>query len=129
LVTAPALLSEWLGSTILSDTQYGGFTVTTGAETQQTGLVTTCVPPHYFQATWDDPPHAPSTLLVDVIPAKHHAHLILTHGGIAQELVAECDSFWTAGLDRLSQYVEGRPPTQRPDSRARWQLPRSAGGG
>jgi hypothetical protein len=112
-VTAPAALSEWLGPTILSDTQYGGFTVATGAKAQQTGLVTACVPPHYFQAAWDDPGHAPSTLLVDVILGTGHSHLILTHGGIAQGLVADYNAFWRAGLDRLSQYLEGRLPAER----------------
>jgi uncharacterized protein YndB with AHSA1/START domain len=113
LVTTPESLSEWLGATILSDAQYGGFTVSTGADSQRTGLVTTCLPPHYFQALWDDPPHPSGTLLVDVIPGTGRSDLILTHGGIAPELVAGYDAFWTASLDRLSQYVDSRPLSSR----------------
>ncbi|MGW7685324.1 SRPBCC domain-containing protein [Kribbella sp. NPDC054772] len=125
LMTKPELLSEWLGATIFSDTQYGGFTVTTGAGTQRTGLVTACVPQHYVQLAWDDPPHAPSTVIADVVPGTHDAHLILTHGGLARELVAGYRVFWTGALERLTQYVAGRLPKRAPSP---WQLPGSAGG-
>lgn len=113
LVTTPRSLSEWLGATILSDAQHGGFTMVTGVGTQRTGLVTACLPPHYFQAAFDDLPHPSSTLLVDVIPGTGRSDLILTHGGIAPELVAGYESFWTRCLDRLSQYVERGVPDTR----------------
>ncbi|WP_344233522.1 SRPBCC domain-containing protein [Kribbella hippodromi] len=132
VVTRPGLLSQWLGATIMSDAQYGGFTVSTGVNAlepgqhtdQQTGMVTTCVPPHYFQATWDAPPHQPSTVLVDVVPGAHDAHLILTHGGLPQDLVESYDMFWTTALNRLHQFIGGRLPAHP----ARWQIPPTAGG-
>jgi uncharacterized protein YndB with AHSA1/START domain len=124
LVTRPEFLGQWLGATIFSDTQYGGFTVTTGAHTQLTGLVTACVPPHYFKITWDDPPHQPSTVLVDVVPGTRGAHLILTHGGLAHGRIDDYDSFWSTTLNRLTQYAAGRLRS----SRTRWQLPGTAGG-
>src|SRR5438128_203997 len=82
LITRPELLSSWFGPTLLSDTAYGGFVIATGPRTQQTGIVTACEPPHYFQAAFNDLPHRPTTVLVDVVPAHRGAHLILTHGGI-----------------------------------------------
>ncbi|MFI5694063.1 SRPBCC domain-containing protein [Kribbella sp. NPDC051586] len=108
LITTPEALSEWLGATILSDAPHGEFVVSTGATERRTGLVTACLPPHYFQAAWDEPPHPSSTLLVDVIHGTHRSDLILTHGGITPELVDTYESFWTARLDRLTQYVEAR---------------------
>jgi uncharacterized protein YndB with AHSA1/START domain len=108
LITRPDLLGEWLGATVLSDTQYGGFAVAIDGGTQHTGLVMTCEPPHYLQASWDDPPHAPSTLLVDVVPGRQGAHLILTQGGLAPEAVTRYDELWTRALDRLAQYLARR---------------------
>jgi uncharacterized protein YndB with AHSA1/START domain len=105
LITRPELLSSWLGPTVLSDTQYGGFTVVTSPHVQHTGLVTICEPPHYFEAAFNDPPHHPSTVLVDVVPAQGFAHLILTHGGIHQGLVHTYDTIWTDALSRLEQLV------------------------
>ncbi|MEU4191894.1 SRPBCC domain-containing protein [Kribbella sp. NPDC026611] len=105
LLTRPELLGEWLGTTVLSDTQYGGFTVATDAGRQHTGIVTTCEPPHYFQASWDDPPHPPSTLLVDVVPGRQDTHLILTQAGLRPALVGDHDRLWKRALDRLTQYV------------------------
>nr|WP_167210209.1 SRPBCC domain-containing protein [Kribbella shirazensis] len=106
LITRPELLSTWLGPAVLSDTQRGAFTVATGPRTQETGIVTTCEPPHYFQAAFDDPPHRSSTVLVDVVPALRGAHLILTHGGIRHGLIHHYDLFWTAALGRLRQQAE-----------------------
>ncbi|WUJ67975.1 SRPBCC domain-containing protein [Kribbella soli] len=108
LITRPENLSRWLGPTVMSDTQYGGFVVVTPARTEQTGSVTTCEPPHYFQAALDQPPHRASTVLVDVVPGRGGAHLILTHAGIHDTLLAKYDKLWTAALDRLRQLVEGQ---------------------
>ncbi|HET6743153.1 MAG TPA: SRPBCC domain-containing protein [Kribbella sp.] len=107
LITKPDLVSDWLGRTLLSDTEYGGFVVTTGAHTQQMGLVTTCEPPHYFHATFNDPPHNPTTVLVDVVPARHGAHLILTQAGIHHARLAHYDHFWTTALDKLTRSMGG----------------------
>lgn len=107
LVTAPELLSEWLGTTFLSD-EYGRFTVTIGLGKHQTGFVTACVPPHYFQLSWDDPPNPPSTVLVDVLAGRRDTYLIVTHGGISPERLDAYNSLWTARLRRLAQYVEAR---------------------
>ncbi|WP_427892299.1 SRPBCC domain-containing protein [Kribbella sp. GL6] len=123
LITRPELLSSWLGPTVLSDTQYGGFVVETGARTQLTGIVTTCDPPHYFQANFNDTPHGPSTILVDVVPARTGAHLILTHGGICAGRIHHYDLFWTNALDRLTQAAAGNAPLP-----AVTYLPTSAGG-
>jgi hypothetical protein len=101
------MLSSWLGPTTLSDTQYGGFTIVTAAHVQHTGMVTTCAPPHYFQAAFNDPPHHPSTVLVDVVPAEGGSHLILTHGGIHQGMLHTYDVLWTEALDRLEKTVGG----------------------
>jgi uncharacterized protein YndB with AHSA1/START domain len=114
LITRPELLSSWLGPTLLSDTQYGGFVVVTGPETQETGIVTTCEPPHYFRADFNDPYHRPSTVLVDVVPAKRGAHLILTHGGISPGHLHHYDLFWTTALDRLVQAAAGNAPLPAP---------------
>jgi uncharacterized protein YndB with AHSA1/START domain len=103
LITRPELLSSWLGPTLLSDTQYGGFLITTGPKTEQTGIVSTCEPPHYFQATFDDPPHAPTTVLVDVVPTQHGSHLILTQGGIHSGRLTHYDEFWQTALEDLGQ--------------------------
>lgn len=108
LITNPELLSGWLGRTVLSDTQYGGFLVAADAHTQQTGMVTTCEPRHYFQAAFNDPPHHPTTVLVDVVPAEHGSHLILTQGGIHPSRVAYYDVFWNAALHHLEQAAQGR---------------------
>ena len=120
LITKPELLSGWLGATLLSNRQYGGFLVATGPQTQQTGIVTTCEPPHYFQAAFDDPPHPPATVLVDVVPARRGSHLILTQGGIHHSRLEHYDTFWRTALDRLEQAVEGRTPVtpvpRRPES-------------
>jgi uncharacterized protein YndB with AHSA1/START domain len=105
LITLPELLSDWLGPTVLSDTQYGGFTIATGTDVQHTGIVTTCAPPHYFQAAFNNPPHHPSTVLVDVVPADRGAHLILTHGGIHQGMLHSYDVLWTEALARLEHTV------------------------
>ncbi|GAA1566514.1 MULTISPECIES: SRPBCC domain-containing protein [Kribbella] len=123
LITRPELLGSWLGSTQLSDTQYGGFLVATGPQEHETGLVTTCDPPHYFQADFDNPPHGPSTVLVDVVPARTGSHLILTHGGISPGRVHHYDVFWTRALDRLTQAAAGNAPLSKGT-----QLPTSAGG-
>ncbi|HZX07597.1 SRPBCC family protein [Kribbella sp.] len=123
LITRPELLSSWLGSTLLSDTEYGGFLIVTGPQTQQTGIVTTCEPPHYFQAAFDDPPHRPSTVLVDVVPAQTGSHLILTHGGIPPGRLHHYDSFWTTALDHLTQAAAGNAPLPTVTN-----LPSSAGG-
>lgn len=109
LITRPELLGTWLGPTALSDTEHGGFTIVTGPQTQETGIVTTCEPPHYFQAAFDNPPHHPSTVLVDVVPAGREAHLILTHGGIRNGMIHHYDVLWTAALDRLHQQAEQEP--------------------
>jgi hypothetical protein len=69
--------------------------------------VTICEPPHYFQVAFDEPPHQPSTVLVDVIPADGDAHLILTHAGIHHGLLHTYDLLWTASLSRLGQRVAG----------------------
>jgi uncharacterized protein YndB with AHSA1/START domain len=106
-LTTPELLGEWIGLTVFSDTQYGGFTVTTEPGTQYTGIVTACEPLHYFQAAWDDPPHPPSTLLVDVVPGRRDSHLILTHGGITPAHLDLFQTLWTTSLERLQQYIEG----------------------
>ncbi|WP_350275538.1 SRPBCC domain-containing protein [Kribbella sp. HUAS MG21] len=103
LITKPELLSTWLGPVALSDTEHGGFTVVTGPQTQETGIVATCEPPHYFQASFDNPGHQPSTVLVDVVPAVRGTHFILTHGGIRNGQIHHFDLFWTAGLERLRQ--------------------------
>jgi uncharacterized protein YndB with AHSA1/START domain len=103
LITTPELLSSWLGVTLLSDTQYGGFVVTTGPQTQETGIVTTCEPPHYFQAAFNDPPHRPTTVLVDVVPAQRGSHLIVTQGGISAARLHHHDIFWTTALDHLEE--------------------------
>ncbi|NUS00244.1 MAG: hypothetical protein HOV67_33910 [Kribbellaceae bacterium] len=124
LITRPELLSSWLGPTLLSDTQYGGFVVVTGPETQESGIVTTCSPPHYFQADFNDPSHRSSTVLVDVVPARHGAHLILTHGGIPAGRIHHYDVFWSNALERLVQASAGNAPL----SPVRY-LPTSAGGG
>lgn len=108
LVTRPEHLSSWLGPTVLSDTQYGGFMVVTPAQTEQTGMVTICEPPHYFRAAFDDPPHPASTVLVDVVPGQVGTHLILTHGGIRRSLLRQYDTLWTGALDRLGQVMEGK---------------------
>ncbi|HEY3562021.1 MAG TPA: SRPBCC domain-containing protein [Kribbella sp.] len=105
LITRPELLSSWLGPTVLSDTQYGGFLITTGPKTQQTGIVSTCEPPHYFQAAFDDLPHGPTTVLVDVVPTQHGSHLILTHGGIHHSRLGHYDRFWLTALEHLEQAV------------------------
>ncbi|MFD3406540.1 SRPBCC domain-containing protein [Kribbella sp. NPDC058693] len=115
LITTPDLLSGWLGSTVLSDTQYGGFLVATGPRTQQTGIVTTCEPPHYFQAAFNDPPHHPTTVLVDVVPAQDGSHLILTQAGIHAGRVADYDTFWTAALDRLERAASDQVAVSRAD--------------
>ncbi|MET9315519.1 SRPBCC domain-containing protein [Kribbella sp. NPDC003505] len=107
LITRPELLSGWLGQTVLSDTQHGGFTIATGAHVQHTGIVTTCSPPHYLQAAFNNPPHHPSTVLVDVVPAGGYSHLILTHGGIHRGMLHSYDVLWTEALDRLKQAAEG----------------------
>jgi uncharacterized protein YndB with AHSA1/START domain len=103
LITRPELLSSWLGPTALGDTRYGGFTIMAGPHGRHTGIVTTCVAPHYFQAAFSDPPHYPSTVLVDVVPADGCTHLILTHGGIHNGLVHSYDLLWTDSLSRLVQ--------------------------
>jgi uncharacterized protein YndB with AHSA1/START domain len=103
LITQPELIGTWLGPTTLSDTQYGGFSIVTGAHDQLTGIVTTCSPPHYFQAAFNNPPHHPSTVLVDVVPADQGSHLILTHGGLPREQLHRFDTFWSQGLRRLEQ--------------------------
>lgn len=108
LITAPEQLSGWLGPTVLSDTQYGGFMVVAGPRVEQTGIVTVCEPPHYFRAAFDDPPHPASTVLVDVIPGQNETHLILTHGGIRHSLLAEYDALWTGAFDRLAQVADVR---------------------
>ncbi|HWD78781.1 MAG TPA: SRPBCC domain-containing protein, partial [Kribbella sp.] len=95
LITRPELLSSWFGPTQLSDSQYGGFAIETGPDTQETGLVVTCEPPHYFQAEFNDPAHRASTVLVDVVPARRGAHLILTHGGIPAGRLHHYDLLWT----------------------------------
>jgi uncharacterized protein YndB with AHSA1/START domain len=114
LITKPELLSTWLGPVALSDTEHGGFTVVSGAQSQETGIVTTCEPPHYFQATFNDEHHQPSTVLVDVVPAVRGAHLILTHGGIRHGLIHHYDLFWTAGLERLRQQAGHPSPKGSP---------------
>jgi uncharacterized protein YndB with AHSA1/START domain len=101
LITRPELLGNWLGPTVLSDSPYGGFKVVTATHVQHSGVVTTCVPPDYFQAAFNDPPHQPSTVLVDVIPADGCAHLILTHAGIHHGLLHTYDVLWTESLRRL----------------------------
>ncbi|TDW95010.1 uncharacterized protein YndB with AHSA1/START domain [Kribbella pratensis] len=123
LITRAEHLSSWLGPTVLSDTQYGGFMVATQARAEQTGIVTACEPPHYFRAAFDDPPHPTSTVLVDVVPGHDETHLILTHGGIRHSLLAQFDTLWMGALDRLRQVVEGRAPATAPR-----YLPKSAGG-
>ncbi|MFF0267193.1 SRPBCC domain-containing protein [Kribbella sp. NPDC004536] len=123
LITRPELLSSWFGATALSDTQYGGFTVVTGPETQETGMVTTCQPPHYFQADFNDPLHRSSTVLVDVVPARRGSHLILTHGGIPAGRLHHYDLLWTSALDRLVQAAAGNAPMS-----VAGRLPTSAGG-
>ena len=123
LVTKPDHLSSWLGPTVLSDTQYGGFMVVTPARAEQTGIVTICDPPHYFRAAFDDPPHPASTVLVDVVPGQDGTHLIMTHGGIHHSLLAQYDTLWTGALDRLEQVVDGRIPAPPAG-----YLPKSAGG-
>lgn len=105
LITGPELISSWLGPTLLSDTQHGGFLVVTGPHTQETGTVTTCDPPHYFQASVNAGSHRPSTMLVDVVPARSGSHLILTHGGIVTGSLHHYDLFWTTALDRLVQAI------------------------
>ena len=107
LISKPELLSSWLGPTVLSDTQYGGFMVVTRAPAEQTGIVTVCEPPHYFRAAFDDPPHPASTVLVDVVPGQDETHLILTHGGIRQTLLSQYNKLWTSALNRLGRVVEG----------------------
>ncbi|MEU8226296.1 SRPBCC domain-containing protein [Kribbella sp. NPDC048915] len=107
LITQPELVSTWLGPTTLSDTQYGGFTIATGAHTQHTGLITTCSPPHYFQLAFHHPPHHPSTVLVDVVPSDHASHLILTHGGLPRDLLPVYDRLWTESLTRLERTAAG----------------------
>jgi len=106
LITRPELLSRWLGPTVLSDTQYGGFRVVTRAQAEQTGTVTVCEPPHYYRAAFDDPPYPASTVLVDVVPGQDETHLILTHGGIRQILLARYNKLWTDALNRLGRVVE-----------------------
>ena len=96
----------------------------TGPETQESGIVTTCSPPHYFQADFNDPSHRSSTVLVDVVPARHGAHLILTHGGIPAGRIHHYDVFWSNALERLVQASAGNAPL----SPVRY-LPTSAGGG
>jgi hypothetical protein len=114
----PDLLSSWLGSTLLSDTEYGGFLVMTGPHEQHTGIVTACEPPHYFQASVDDPPHSATTVLLDVVPARRGAHLILTHGGIHHSRLRHFDNLWRTALEQLDREVRGgsgsgiRPATQ-----------------
>ncbi|GAA3100311.1 uncharacterized protein YndB with AHSA1/START domain [Kribbella aluminosa] len=124
LITRPELLSSWLGATLLSDTQYGGFLVAIAHHAQQTGIVTTCEPPHYFQADFNDPPHRPSTVLVDVVPARSGSHLILTQGGISAGRLHHYDIFWTTALERLVHAAAGHAPLP-----AVTHLPTSAGGG
>ncbi|MGZ0153026.1 SRPBCC domain-containing protein [Kribbella sp. WER1] len=123
LITRPDLLSSWLGATLLSDTQYGGFLIATGPQTQQTGIITTCEPPHYLQADFNDPPHAPGTVLADVVPARTGSHLILTHGGIAAGRLHHYDTFWSDALERLSHAAAGHGPLATVT-----HLPTSAGG-
>lgn len=108
LITRPEQLSSWLGPTVLSDTQYGGFIVVTRASAEHTGIVTVCEPPHYFRAAFDDPPHPASTVLVDVVPGQDETHLILTHGGIRDRLLAHYDTLWMGALNRLGQVVQGK---------------------
>jgi uncharacterized protein YndB with AHSA1/START domain len=105
LITQPELLSSWLGQTVLSDTQYGGFMFVTPRQAEQTGIVTVCEPPHYFRAAFDDPPHPASIVLVDVVPGQDETHLILTHGGIRHSLLGRYDTLWIDALDRLQQVV------------------------
>lgn len=127
LITRAEHLSSWLGPTVLSDTQYGGFVIATQVPAEQpaeqTGIVTACEPPHYFRAAFEDPPHPASTVLVDVVPGHGETHLILTHGGIRQSLLAQFDTLWTGALDRLREVVEGRASAIAPRF-----LPKSAGG-
>ncbi|WP_329000041.1 SRPBCC domain-containing protein [Kribbella sp. NBC_00709] len=108
LITKPEHLSSWLGPTVLSDTQYGGFMVVTRARAEQTGIVTICEPRHYFQAALDDPEHPASTVLVDVVPGHDGTYLILTHGGIHHTQLAQYNTLWTSALKRLEQVVEGK---------------------
>ncbi|WP_238155653.1 SRPBCC family protein [Kribbella soli] len=105
LITRPEQLSSWLGPTVLSKTQYGGFMVVTRAPAEQTGIVTICDPPHYFRAAFDDPPHPASTVLVDVVPGQDGTYLILTHGGIRDSLLAQYDRLWMRALDRLGRVI------------------------
>jgi hypothetical protein len=92
----------------MSDTEFGGFTVMTAPDGQQTGVVTVCEPPHYCQATWDIPPHPPSTVAVDVIPGRQQAQLVRTHRGLTPVLLNDHESHWTDRLDRLTRYVDNR---------------------
>jgi uncharacterized protein YndB with AHSA1/START domain len=113
-LTDPALLSEWLGPTRLSDTEFGVFRIRCFDDgVERTGVVVTCDPGVSFQVRWIEPLDQRARLSVELAPAAGGTLLMLTYHDVPRTLSTSYRELWQLRLRRLTQYlgVDGVPAT------------------
>jgi uncharacterized protein YndB with AHSA1/START domain len=113
-LTDPALLSEWLGPTRFSDTEFGVFRIRCFDDgVERTGVVVTCDPGVSFQVRWIEPPDQRARLSVELAPAAGGTLLMLTHHDVPRTLSTSYRELWQRRLLRLTQNlgVEAVPAT------------------
>jgi L-ascorbate metabolism protein UlaG (beta-lactamase superfamily)/uncharacterized protein YndB with AHSA1/START domain len=113
-LTDPALLSEWLGPTRFSDTEFGVFRIRCFDDgVERTGVVVTCDSGVSFQVRWIEPPDQRARLSVELAPAAGGTLLMLTHHDVPRTLGTSYQELWQQRLRRLTQHlgVEGVPAT------------------
>jgi L-ascorbate metabolism protein UlaG (beta-lactamase superfamily)/uncharacterized protein YndB with AHSA1/START domain len=104
VVTDPALLSEWLGPTRFSETEFGVFRIRCFDDgVERTGVVVTCDPGVSFQVSWIEPPDQRARLSVELAPAAGGTLLMLTHHDVPRTLSTSYRELWQQRLLRLTR--------------------------
>jgi L-ascorbate metabolism protein UlaG (beta-lactamase superfamily)/uncharacterized protein YndB with AHSA1/START domain len=105
-LTHPDLLTQWLGPTYLSDTDFGVFRVVCSDDgVERTGVVVTCDPGVSLQVNWVEPTDQRTRLAVDLVPDGRDTLLILTYHDVPRTRGTAYQQAWHGRLRRLTQHL------------------------
>ncbi|ADB29259.1 Activator of Hsp90 ATPase 1 family protein [Kribbella flavida DSM 17836] len=105
-LSRPELLGEWLGPTVLSDTDFGVFsTRCLDDDVERSGTVVTCNPEVSLHVEWSEPGGHPDRIGAKLAPDQRGTLLTLTLQDKSRADAAAYRAVWEQRLERLGRVV------------------------